>query len=125
MGEVVQLQAYASQPVPPSTQQRGQALVPVEFAVAIDDREAASARLIYYGIRSFTECRLKGNPSSSLAMVSVQDAISVNKLILEYEELSVDAIGERIDLIQMLENIDIPMMQSLWGAITTVSHSSA
>jgi hypothetical protein len=125
MGEVVQLQPFVSEHAPASAELRAQALVPVEFAMAIGDREAAVARLAYYGISAFIQCSLKGSPASSLCMVSVKEAICVNKLILEHEELSVEAIGERIDLIQMLENINIPMMQSLWGSITTHAHSDS
>jgi hypothetical protein len=91
----------------------------VEFAVGIQDRAAAIARLAYYGVDSFKHCSLKGDSAGSLCMVTVQDAIKVNKNILEHEELAVVDIEERIDLIQMLENINIPMMQGLWGSITS------
>jgi len=118
MGEVVQLQPYGSEEARAQRVIRADALVPVEFAIGIQDRDAAMARLSYYGVNTFTQRCLKGNPSGSLCMVTVAEAISVNKKILEHEELCLEDIGDRIDLIQMLENINIPMMQSLWGSIT-------
>ena len=125
MGEVVQLQPHMSERAPVGRVSRADALVPVEFAIGIDDREAAIARLAYYGVNSFAHRSLKGSSAEPLCMVSVQDAINVNKKILEHEDLEVDVIGERIDLIQMLENINVPMMQSLWGSITCQSQSTA
>ncbi len=119
MGEVVQLQPFAFERVLASRVSRADALVPVEFAVGIQDRAAAIARLAFYGVDSFKHRSLKGDAAGSLCMVSVLDAIKVNKYILEHEELAVVDIEERIDLIQMLENINIPMMQGLWGAISS------
>lgn len=117
MGEVVQLRHHVDERAPINRDSREDALVPVEFAVGMADRGAAIARLSYFGVRNFKHQSLKSNPAISLCMVSVADAISVNKKMLEHEDLSLDDIRVRIDLIQMLENIDVPMMQGLWKSI--------
>ncbi len=119
MGKVVHLQSFAEARSPISRVSRADALVPVEFATGIADREAAIARLAYFGINNLKQRSLKDNPANSLCMVTLADAIHMNKKVLELEELSVADISVRIDLIQMLENIDIAMLQSLWGSITT------
>lgn len=50
--------------------------------------------------------------------MGVKDAIWLNKKILEFEELSDEEIAHRIDLIQMLENVNLAMMESLWDLFT-------
>ncbi len=118
MGEVVHLQSFAEARSPISRVSRADALVPVEFATGISDREAAIARLAYFGINNLKHRILKDNPSTSLCMVTLADAIRMNKKILELEELSIEDISVRVDLIQMLENIDIATMNTLWRSIT-------
>lgn len=50
--------------------------------------------------------------------MGIKDAIWLNKKILEFEELSDEEIAHRIDLIQMLENVNLAMTESLWDSFT-------
>lgn len=62
--------------------------------------------------------RVNDEPEALLYLMGVKDAIWLNKKILELEELSDEEIAHRIDLIQMLENVNLSMMESLWDSFT-------
>lgn len=118
MGEVVRLEGFRSK----SDRQLGPAvtdgMVPIEFGVGLSERHLCIAKLAEYGLGGIQVRKLNNSPEALVYMVSINDALQLNKKILELEELSEEAIAERIDLIQMLENINLPMMKSLWCSIT-------
>ncbi|MBT5718780.1 hypothetical protein N9329_04160 [Gammaproteobacteria bacterium] len=51
------------------------------------------------------------------------DAISLNKEILAKEDISDEEIEHRIDLIQMMENMNFAGMDSLWESFTSQGES--
>lgn len=118
MGEVVRLKDFQREPDAVIEAAPSDALVPIEFAVGMKDRNRCIAKLAEYGVGGIQVRQLNNSPEALVYMMSIQDALWLNKKILEVEELSEDGIAERIDLIQMLENIDLPMMRSLWCSIT-------
>ncbi len=118
MGKVVQLQLYKNEQTSATVCARASAMVPVEFALGISDRAAAITKLQLLGFHSFQQRSLKGHASSSLCMMSVADAINANKKILANEDLSIDEIAARIDLIQMLENVSGSLLEGLWDSIS-------
>ena len=51
------------------------------------------------------------------------DAISLNKEILAKEDISDEEIERRIDLIQVMENMNLAGMDSLWESFTSHGES--
>lgn len=119
MGEVVRLDNYRNQPFEEFAEEISDSQVPVEFAVGLSDRDACLAKLAEYGIHRISAHRVKSAPHAVLFMVGVRDAIWMNKRILEREDLNDDEIARRIDLIQMLENANLALMESLWLSFTS------
>ena len=62
--------------------------------------------------------RVTEEPEALLYLIGVKDAIRLNKRILELESISEEEIARRIDVIQMLENVNLSMMDSLWASFT-------
>ncbi|HAS48948.1 MAG TPA: hypothetical protein DCS33_06635, partial [Gammaproteobacteria bacterium] len=56
-------------------------------------------------------------------LIGVADAISLNKEILAKEDISDEEIEHRIDLIQMMENMNFAGMDSLWESFTSQGES--
>ncbi|MFK7863572.1 MAG: hypothetical protein AB8B95_05010 [Pseudohongiellaceae bacterium] len=117
MGDVVRLKDFCRESEL-ETVSTANSMVPIEFAVGLGDRHRCLAKLAEYGVGGIQVRQLNHSPDALVYMMNIQDALWLNKKILELEELSEEDIAERIDLIQMLENIDLPMMRSLWGSIT-------
>ena len=117
MGVVVQLNDYRGQ-VTKAVKSAANSFVPIEFAVGDSDRERCLKKLADHGLESIHVRRLKNDPDSLIHLLSVQDAQRLNMRILEKDELSDDAIEKHIDIIQMLENLDLNMLESLWAAFT-------
>lgn len=118
MGEVVRLAAYVRSLEVKTEADTQDTLVPLEFAVGLADRNSCIAKLADYGLETVHIRQMNNEPDTLLYLISLADALWLNKKILEKEDLAEDAIAFRIDLIQMLENINIPMMQSLWNSFT-------
>lgn len=118
MGEVVRLQDFKSKIQPDIEQGQSDSLVPIEFAVGFAERNRCLAKLAEYGIGGIQVRMINNEPDALVYLMGVKDALWLNKKMLETEDLSEEAITERIDLIQMLENIDLPMMDSLWNSFT-------
>ena len=59
------------------------------------------------------------DPSALLYLIGVGDAILLNKKILAGEEVSEEEIERRIDLIQMMENMNFVGMGSLWESLSS------
>lgn len=118
MGKVVQLRDYRQSADSSFTSSGEDSLVPVQLAVGCQDRHVCLEKIGEYGIRAVHIHVLNDQPDALVYLVRVQDAIWLNKKILEHEEISDEEIADRIDLIQMLENADQPLMEHLWKAFT-------
>lgn len=93
-------------------------LVPIEFAVGFSTREKCLNKIAEYGVQALHIRRVNDEPEALLYLMGVKDAIWLNKKILEFEELSDEEIAHRIDLIQMLDNVNLAMIESLWDSFT-------
>lgn len=131
MGKIVELSDYretlyqqpayyrSSETVPLG----GDSEVPVEFAAGNPDRQACLQVLAEYGIDSVQERRVREGGDAIFHMISVTDAIRLNKQILEREDLTDEEIASHIDVIQMLENLDLSMLERLWSSFTVLNRS--
>lgn len=115
MGEVVKLKDYQSKT---ALRTVSDSMVPIEFAVGFPERNLCLAKLAEYAVGGIQVRMIKNEPGALVYLISVKEALWLNKKILEHEELSEEGIADRIDLIQMLENINLPMMESLWDSFT-------
>lgn len=118
MGDVVQLNHYRDTAVSEPVSLVAESQVPVEFAVGNKDRQACLDCIRQYGVESLQTRRVSSDPEALLYFISIKDAIWLNKRILERQELSDDDITKHIDIIQMLENLDQHMMETLWDSFT-------
>lgn len=118
MGEVVKLKDYQNRAAPRAERRVSDSMVPIEFAVGFAERNLCLAKLAEYAVAGIQVRMIKNEPGALVYLMSVKDALWLNKKILELEELSEEGIADRIDLIQMLENINLPMMESLWDSFT-------
>lgn len=121
MGDVVRLDRFRAQQFSEFAAEISDSLIPIEFAVGEPDRLACLDRLAAYGIRGVIRQRLNAHPETELLFIGVRDAIWLNKKILEREDISDDEIARRIDLIQMLENTNLVLLESLWQSFTQAS----
>ena len=119
MGKVVQLSDYRKTDADSDRIDAIQdSLVPIEFAVGFNTREECLSKIAQYGVQALHIRRVNDEPEALLYLMGVKDAIWLNKKILELEELSDEEIAHRIDVIQMLENVNLSMMESLWDSFT-------
>ena len=118
MGDVVQLRDFRFEEEISLRMIKSDALVPVEFGAGLADRQECLLKIAEMGIRRVEVHQLKGETGASFCMMSINDAIWLNKKLLECEELSDDEIANRIDLIQMLENANPTMLEAMWKAFT-------
>ncbi|GAB5498944.1 MAG: hypothetical protein PsegKO_12550 [Pseudohongiellaceae bacterium] len=118
MGEVVRLDQFRTQQINEFAADSSDSLIPVEFAVGKSDRQDCLDTIAEYGIRQVISQKLAAHPGADLKLIGVRDAIWLNKKILEREEMSDDEIARRIDLIQMLENTNLALLESLWQSFT-------
>ncbi len=118
MGEIVQLNDYRAPESVELPEAKQDSLVPIEFAVGYGDRKKCLSKIAQYGIHSLHIRRVTEEPEALLYLIGVKDAIALNKRILELESISEDEIANRIDVIQMLENVNLSMMDSLWASFT-------
>jgi hypothetical protein len=72
-----------------------------------------------YGVSSLHVRSVNDDPSALLYLIGVGDAILLNKKILAGEEVSEEEIERRIDLIQMMENMNFVGMDSLWESLSS------
>jgi len=93
-------------------------LVPLEYAVASGELAGCLAKLYQYGKPDVHVRQLKTDTATQLHFLTAQDAIWINKKILECEELGDEEVGWRIDLIQALENSDLALMDNMWKVMT-------
>ncbi len=123
MGEVVRFSDYQSTQEDEPVETMLDSLVPIEFAVGFADRKQCIVKIARYGVQAIHVRMVNGEPETMLYFMGVKDAIWLNKKILELEELSEEEILKRIDLIQMLENVDLPLMQKMWESFTRQNSS--
>lgn len=123
MGEVVRLKDFQNRAALHAEPEVNDSMVPIEFAVGFSERNLCIAKLAEYGVGGIQVRMIKSEPDALVYLISVKEALGLNKKILELEELSEDDIASRIDLIQMLENINLPMMESLWNSFTGKTRS--
>ena len=121
MGEVVQLSDYQKPETHESAASVGDCLVPIEFAVGFENRKQCIVKIARYGVQAIHVRMVNDEPETMLYFIGVEDAIDLNKKILELEELSEEEITKRIDLIQMLENVDLRLMHNMWESFTCQS----
>ena len=117
MGQVIKLNSYLgddSDRLPHSIR----TLVPVEFAVGHSDRDSCVALLARYGFDTLHIRLIKNAPIVVVYLIPISDAIRLNKMILEKESLGEFEMGRRMDLIQMLENINPNLMDSIWESLS-------
>ena len=105
MSKVVNMSDYRASLAVESANAMRDGLVPVEFALGNKNRENCLNKISEYNISSVHVRVVNDEPGALLYLISVSDAIWLNKQIIEQEDISDDEIKERIDLIQMMENM--------------------
>lgn len=98
-------------------------LVPIELAAGFVSREKCLSKIEEYGLRAIHVRMVNDEPTALLYLMNIKDAISLNLQILESEELPEDEIMRRIDIIQMLENADVSLIDTLWDSFTSTYNS--
>ncbi len=98
-------------------------LIPIEFAIGINDRAVCLDKITKYGVSSVHVRMVNDEPGALLYLIGVSEAIWLNKKILEKEDISEDEIERRIDLIQMMENMNFVGMDDLWESFSSQSSS--
>jgi len=123
MSNVVNMNEYREKPANASSDAIRDGLIPIEFAMGIGDRELCLERMAKYGGSSVHVRTVNDEPGARLYLIGVADAISLNKEILAKEDISDEEIERRIDLIQMMENMNFAGMDSLWESFTSHGES--
>lgn len=118
MGQVIRLSDYQKEFSSESADAMRDGLVPIEFALGSKSRELCLAKIAEYGVHSIHVRMVNDNPDSFLYLIGIRDAIYINKKILECEDISDLEISQRIDLIQMMENMNLNLMDSVWETIS-------
>lgn len=121
MSNVVNMSDYRKKLATESSVAMRDGLIPIEFAMGIGDREACLDKITEYGVSSIHVRMVNDEPGALLYLIGVGDAIWLNKKILESESLSADEIASRIDLIQMMENMNFVGMDDLWESFSSKS----
>jgi hypothetical protein len=118
MGEVVWLKETNKRVASPVQHLVNDSMAPMKFAVGFAECNRCIAKLAEYGVDRVQVQMIKDKPGALVNLVRVEDALWLNKQILELEDLCEKDIADRIDLIQMLENINLPMIESLVDCFT-------
>ena len=118
MGQVVRLRDYQKSYSSESADAMRDGLVLIEFALGDSNRENCLAKIAEYGVHSIHVRMVNNKPDAFLYLIGVRDAIFINKKILEREEISEQEICQRVDLIQMMENMNLSLMDSVWESIS-------
>ncbi|CAE7874979.1 unnamed protein product [Symbiodinium microadriaticum] len=117
MTKVIDLSEYRKRVKNISSEAMRDGLVPLEVALAEADTDKCLQKLSKYGLSSVHVRSVKDYPSRDIYFMGLKEAIWVNKKILEHENASKDEAMLRIDLIQMLENLDFTLMDRMWESI--------
>lgn len=123
MGHVIQFSDY-------KTKERGsevlehRCLIPIEFGVGNADFFHCMELIARYGTGTVQVKPVSEESEDIVYLMQVGDALKLNRRLLEAVELSDEEIAERIDLIQMLENINTPLLETIWSAFYRRSSTS-
>ncbi len=107
MGKLIKLSDYQTLEEEATAQTRQSGWVPVEFAVGIANRRQCLSKITDYGLSAIHIRMINSDPNDLLYLLDIDDAIWLNKQILEQESICEKEITHRIDLIQMLENVNM------------------
>jgi len=123
MNTVVNMKDYRKKIASESSDAIRDGLIPIEFAIGIDNRELCLDKMSTYGVSSIHVRSVNDDPATLLYLIGVGDAILLNKKILANEEIAEEDIERRIDLIQMMENMNFVGMDSLWESFSSQSEN--
>jgi len=76
-----------------------------------------------YGVNSIHVRSANDDPGAFLYLIGVGDAILLNKKILANKEIPEEEIERRIDLMQMMENMNFVGIDSLWESLNSQSEN--
>ena len=125
MDNVVNMNDYRKKLATESSVAMRDGLIPIEFAMGISDRTECLDKITQYGVSSIHVRMVNDEPGALLYLIGVGDAIWLNKKIIESEAISNEEIAHRIDLIQMMENMNFVGMDDLWESISSESSKEA
>ena len=123
MSNVVNLKDFRKKTASASSDAIRDGLIPIELAIGIGGRERCLDQMAKYGVSSVHVRTVNDEPEARLYLIGVADAISLNKEILAKEDISDEKIERRIDLIQVMENMNLAGMDSLWESFTSHGES--
>jgi len=123
MSNVINMSDYRKKLASESSEAIRDGLIPVEFAIGTNDRAACLDKITKYGVSSIHVRMVNDEPGALLYLIGVGEAIWLNKKILEKEDISEDEIERRIDLIQMMENMNFVGIEDLWESFSSKSNS--
>ena len=115
MGTVIQFSDY--QHTTTDSACDNDSLIPVEFGVGLGDFAQCMALIARHGNGAVTVRPVRDDSSEVVYLMRVRDAIALNKRLLETVELSDQDITRCIDLIQLLENINTSLLETIWSSI--------
>ncbi|MEX0962560.1 MAG: hypothetical protein WDZ52_00765 [Pseudohongiellaceae bacterium] len=118
MSNVINMSDYRKKLANESSEAMRDGLIPIEFAMGISDRTACLDKVSKYGVNAIHVRMVNDEPGALLYLIGVGDAIWLNKKILETEDISEEEIKRRIDLIQMMENMNFVGMDDLWESFS-------
>ncbi len=121
MSNVVYMNEYRKNLASQSSEAIRDGLIPIEFAMGINDRALCLDKMAQYEVSSIHVRSVNGELGALLYLIGIGDAIALNKQILAKEEISEEEIERRIDLIQMMENMNFAGMDSLWESFSSQS----
>jgi len=124
MNNVVNMKDYRKQIASKSSDAIRDGLIPIEFAIGINNREQCLDKMSIYGVSSIHVRSVNNDPEALLYLIGVGDAILLNKKILASEEISEEEVERRIDLIQMMENMNFVGMESLWESFSSQNENA-
>ena len=123
MSNVINMKDYLKKIANESSDAIRDGLIPIEFAIGINNREQCLDRISTYGVSSIHVRSVNDDPGALLYLIGVGDAILLNKQILANEKIPEEEIERRIDLIQMMENMNFVGMDSLWESLSSQNES--
>ncbi|MBL4820032.1 MAG: hypothetical protein JKY98_03440 [Gammaproteobacteria bacterium] len=94
-------------------------LVPVELALGVPDEDRCLATIARHGLCAVHPRVLSDGSEAVIYLITISDAIFLNKRILEVDQMDDERVGRCIDLIQMLENINDSLPENTWESISS------
>ena len=117
MGQVVRFSDYQKAVNRVSADAMRDGLVPIEFALGFSSREQCLAKISEFGVHSVHVRMVNDKPDAFLYLIGIRDAILINKKILDDSDISDAEVSRRVDLIQMMENMNLSLMDSMWESL--------